>query len=379
MLQPLRPWLVIVLILAGAAASDGAAVAAEAEDVVVRRGSDGALTGAIISIDDAGISIRTTEHGAMHLVSWDRVREVRSGANEPRFKSYAVMADDLWRARIRLERGDVLLAEPLLARWFPRYLGQTNETALVVAYGLAYCRIARGAADEALLPALEAARLRRAGVSVAAYAALPPLFDEATGLAPALAPLAVAAGNAAEVERQLAEYRPGADEVIAALTGLYRDACRHALGLAPLAPSFAESSTAIREDAGARLLLALIEAGGPDAARRESARQRLLRELGSAPPWAEAWIRLHVGASLTRETDPDAVRRGMVQLVHLPAKFPATQPRLAALALRRLAEAATTLGDAQAAAAFRAELDEASSAPSRVAPSQTTSKGPDRS
>jgi hypothetical protein len=360
----------IVLSLAGSAL--------RAEDVLVRRGSDGALTGSIISIDDAGVRIRT-ELGATHLVSWDRVREVRSRDNDGRFKSYEAMADDLWRARSRLERGDAMLAEPLLARWFPRYLGQTNETALVVANGLAYCRIARGAADEALLPALEVSRLRRAGVTIAAYAALPPLFDEATGLAPALAPLAVSAGNAAELERQLAEYKAGTDAVLGALAGLYRDACRQALGLAPGSPSFAESPAAIRDHAGARLLQALVEAGGPDGAGRESARQRLLRELGNAPPWTEAWIRLHVGASLTRESDRDAVRRGMVQLVHLPARFQPTQPQLAALALRRLAEAAATLGDERAAAAFRTELDEASRSPSRAAPSLTTSTGSDRS
>ena len=45
-------------------------------DVVERRGSEPRLQGTVVSLDDAGVKLRTAS-GAIHAVPWDRVRRVQ--------------------------------------------------------------------------------------------------------------------------------------------------------------------------------------------------------------------------------------------------------------------------------------------------------------
>ncbi|MHC4421626.1 MAG: PH domain-containing protein, partial [Planctomycetota bacterium] len=154
---------------------------AAAADVVERRGAAPVIEGEVTVIDDAGVTVRSPL-GAVHFVAWDRVRRVETERERPELQKHWETAVDLWRARSRVERNDTTLAEPLLERLFERYRGRTHETALVVAEGLLRCRIARADHVLAIVPALEVARLRRAGVKTEAYANLAPVFDSDYGL-----------------------------------------------------------------------------------------------------------------------------------------------------------------------------------------------------
>ena len=107
----------------------------------------------------------------------------------------------------------------------------------------------------------------------------------------------------------------------------------------------------------APMMLILADCSAPGAERRTAARQRLLRQLPTLSPWAEAWARFALGSSQVRESGKGRRQRGMVNLLHVPARFGASQPYLAGLALAWVAEAADADGDRGLAEAMRADLD----------------------
>jgi hypothetical protein len=326
-------------------------------DTIERRGAEPPLEGEVTSIDDGGVRIRS-ETGATHFVCWDHVRDVRTTRVDPALERYLAIAEDLWRARSRVERGDAALAEDLLGRLFEQYRGQTHEAALVAAEGLLRCRLARGTNDAAVIPALEVVRMRRGGIVCDSYRSLPPVIDEATWLCPQLPPFWMQSRTLAKLQRDLAEYDAGDDAVVAALARQYRTAALQHLALAGevgVETSQKPESSAVDQD-GVRWLGILNGAWGDDAAAREAARQRLAQMAVDAPAWQEAWTRFALGASLLGERGIGRRQRGLVNLIHVPARFASTQPYLAGLALAWVAEAARQDGETETATLMLAEL-----------------------
>jgi len=331
-------------------------------DSVMRRGAEPAVTGEVIAsgIDDAGLQVRSGS-GAVHFVPWDHIREVRidpgDDADHRRNEIDRRMptAIALWRARSRLQRDDFALAEPLFERLFEQYRGRTHETALLVAEGLLRCRLARGANVTAVIPAVEVARLRRAGVTGRTYAALVGVLDEQTSLCPQLPPAWVHSRALMRLERELAAFDAQGDEIVAAIAHLYRCAVCRQLGTAPDADPPARRSS---DHPGVRILTVVVDCGVVDADARRAARQRLERVLdsGELPVWAEGWARFTIGVSLLGEPGVGPQQRGMVHLLHLPARFARRQPYLAGLALAWVVEGLHRQGDHDAAAALASEL-----------------------
>lgn len=324
--------------------------AAAVADTVERRGREPALEGEVTRIDDAGITVRSSL-GAVHFVPWDRVRRVEARAKDPMLEQRLALATDLWRARSRVERNDMTLAEPLLERLFERFRGQTHETALVVAEGLLRCRLARADHVLAVVPALEVARLRRADVSTETYSQLPPIFDHEYALCTQLAPAWLPSPQLEALAHDLKTHDAQGDRVVAAMAGLYRQALLPALGRA------AETSAPEREPdhPGVRLLDLLVATGDADEAKRRTAREQLKRMLKTLSGWSEAWVRFHLGRSLIRE-GMQAREEGAVHLIHLPARFGRTQPYLAALGLGYVAETLKRDGNDEGAERMRAQL-----------------------
>jgi hypothetical protein len=323
-------------------------------DAVVRRTREGTITGTIVTIDDAGVTVRSSEFGTEYLITWDRVADVHMDRQPADLPQRLKDATELWRARSRVQRGDCALAEPLLEKWFRKLPGATHETALIVAEGLLRCRLDRMEHALAVIPALEAARLRRASIATKAYEKLHPVLDEGTLLCPSLAPAWVDSATLARLENELAAYDARGDEVIAALAGLYLQAVRHARGTNTGEVAAATSAV---DHPGVNLLASIVQAAAGEASARAEARRDLERQVDSLPPWAEAWARFQLGAALANEGESlEARQRGMVNLLHLPARFARTQPYLAGLALERAAGALERLGQAEPAASLRAEL-----------------------
>lgn len=318
-------------------------------DVVERRGQATALEGDVLSTNDEGVTVRTAT-GALHMVPWDRVRSVDTGQPpDPLLERRLERAQLLWRARSRVERDDTTLAEPLLERLFAEYRGQTHETALVVAEGLLRCRLARGEHALAVIPSLEVARLRRAGIETDSYRMLRAVHDETTALCPALPPVWAPSPLLDSLTRDLKQYQAADDPVVSAIARLYS----RAIG----AQSDDDPDTTTQENhPGVTLLSWLIDGRSTDAATRRGARGHLQAQLDRHPTWAQAWMRYHLGLSLLLEEGIGRQQQGLVQLAHLPANFGRTQPYLAGMALDRLAGELATRGQTEAARSVRTEL-----------------------
>jgi hypothetical protein len=323
-------------------------------DVVERRGTAPPVLGQVVGVDDAGVSVR--QDGRLELVPWDRVRAVAAARPDPTIDRRLAVATELWRGRSRVERGDTALAEPLFERLFEQYRGQTHETALVVAEGLLRCRIARGANALAVVPALETARLRRAGVTTISFAGLPDALDADTALSPHLAPAWASSRALGKLERTLTSYDARGDEVVEALARGYLRAVRQ--HLSGTAPSGAADPDGGPDHPGVRLLERLVSCQVADGREREAARRRLEADLAEdGDGWWRGWAHFALGASLLRESGVGRRQRGMVHLVHLPARYEPRLPYLTGLALAWLAEASRVSGDEEVADAMQAELD----------------------
>jgi len=317
-----------------------------------RRGDLGPIEAPIISMDDAGVVVRTPG-GAAETIAWDLVRDIAPDVPDLNLADRLARAAEMWRARTRLQRHDPALAEPLFERLFERYRGKTNESALIVAEGLLRCRLARGAHDAAVVPFMEVARMRRAGAATDRYVMLPPVYDETWCLCPQLAPVWAGAAGLDKLQRDLAVYDAQGDAVVAALAALYARAARVQMsGAAAIADA---PPLELPHHDGPALLATLLEAMSPEAARRPAARGRLAAQITSLPPWAEAWARHVIGLSLLAESGVEIQRRGMVSLAHVPARFAASQPYLAALASLCLADALAAAGRLDEAATIRAD------------------------
>ena len=65
------------------------------------------------------------------VLPWDLVREVRG--DSAGMGDFLAIGEDLWRARIRIERGDEALAQPILAKHWTRFRDAEGPTAALVA------------------------------------------------------------------------------------------------------------------------------------------------------------------------------------------------------------------------------------------------------
>ena len=348
-------------VLSGGAIMHALALAALAAsiaraDVVQRRGAADPLEGTV-TVGPDGARVRTATN-AIHVVPWDRVRAVETDdpALRVMVERWAETADALWRARSRVERQDTMSAEPLFVRAFEETIGTTHETALVVAEGVLRCRLARGANDEAIIPALECIRLRAAGVQTDSYAALPPVHDAATGVLPMLPPWFVETRTIRRSVRRVEAYlSTHGTELTMAIGQQYLDALRRTAALPNETMPRVDDDVA--DDPGVVLLTVVRDAIHGDAATRRAARSALEPDLlNVADPWRQVWARYATGLSLASEEGEGRRERGLIMLLSIPASRAYVAPYITGLALDRAATHCAAHDMPHGAASLRLEL-----------------------
>lgn len=354
--------------------------------IVELRGRDGTISGGLDRIGREGIMVRGDDAAKARpkWIAWDRVRSVR-GDRGSEAAPFAELADSIWRARARLERGDLGLAEPDIDRLIGANAGLGGPTGTLLAELSVRVRIARGSQTGAVLALLRWNAVRRAADTTASQwvggaATLSPAIDWQTGLATQCPPIfggtislsALEAFAASPDWDRLAAIEPTTRE----LALLYRYAAAGEIALRrnaePPAPPESKSN-----DPGVTLVRDIVNARFGTPEQRRTARELLERRISSKAPanrptgvdesaafdaaawdqrWIEAWCRAAVGRSLIREPEAGDQRRGVINLLHLPARFASDQPLLAPLAILDAAEALKALGDAGGSERVRAEL-----------------------
>ncbi len=168
---------------------------ARADFTILLRGNEQAVTATSVSSSLRGIEARP----AGTVIPWDMVRavEVSTGvdSNDAALNELLATGKDLWRARIRIERGDEALAQPLLVKHWERFRLNDGPTTALVAEGMLRCALASGDIRGAVEPWLVCLRIGSAG-EPSRFSQLPLVMDDATGLLPALSPFVPAAKRA---------------------------------------------------------------------------------------------------------------------------------------------------------------------------------------
>lgn len=367
---------VLLAVIPWASALGQPVVRPSGEIRVERRGGLPELAGTLRSMDERGVLLDSLRLGE-RLVTWDRIRRLH-GVSDPRMDGWLEDGTRVWRARIRISRGDPLSAEPLLEPLFDRFVGRTDELALVVAEGLLRCRIARGANDLAVVPMLETIRLRDAGVSSTAYASLPPVLQDVWSLVPAVPPAWHAGADRAGLATRLHETLRRLEQTLAAEGAAPTPrtaAARRAASIASwyLAAVRAEEGSPLRpptiaagDDPGLRLLAEVLTGRPPEAADvaggdpEAAPDPRAILEAATPGPTEPAWIgdwRDYFEGRRGLLADESAEREaGLLRLLRPAALRPSEHPYLAGIGLARAADALERMGRPEEAAILRADL-----------------------
>lgn len=305
----------------------------------------------VVSIE--GITVRGT---VTRIIGWETIADV-TGPHAGSAEHFMPMADLAWRAKIRLDRGDLRLAQPILEELFVQLQHSDGSAALLAAEGLMRSRLAGADLPGAMRPWLQAARHRHAGTMMQGEDRATGLLDQATLLCASLPPF-LTPEQAREALAQLsAEPMRLPSGPASELMAWYRLAAQHDSGIRPSdAPSLRSES--VSQHPGIRFTSDLVMARLAGSEQERSFyRNRLRLGLESdLNTWREAWRRAGIGLSYLLESDEDSVMLGVLELLHIPARFGTTQPQLAGLAMAHAAAGLDRLGYETQALKLRDEL-----------------------
>lgn len=361
-------------------------------DLAVFRDRSPLPASAVAGVSTAGVQLA----GTLETVGWDRVvslppevldRSSRAnGASEPMLDAAGIehslqLGSDLWRAVHRLDRGHAIFAEASIDAYEDDLVGATGRTPALMHRSLFEARMRRGAMElalrswlawayaEDLSPEAMGRRMSSAaGRSDPTDSDLDAAEDlDATyrrlsgayGLVPAMPPvpmLVAPEGVTTLADFELASTRslpvnlPAPRRRALVLSRLYEAVDRVERGLDPVgAAGLADLRSELASDRGVALLadMVLARIGGSDerARARDRLRARMPSDVGG---WVEAWCRLGLGWSMVNEADPDLRALGVVELLHVPARFADREPYLAGLGLAAATIALERLGDSGA-------------------------------
>ena len=331
------------LVLSVAATLGSIAQVALAEVHVERRGGLPALDGAAAIVEESGLRIKGAD-GVDQFARWDEVRTV-SGTTAPgNIDAQLKFGESVWRARTRLLRDDVELAEPLFREAWSALRTRKGDLGQLIAEGLLRCALARGDNVAAIEPwmTLVEARSAGGGANATPFNTLPPVLDAGTMFSSEISPFTspeLATRVAAALESAV---KDGGTSVIWAprFARILRRAPQHA---APSAsPSTSEKLLITLEEI-------LLASDARDRRKLSEGFLAIAKQVGGgdAPPYLLAWRSMAIGRALVSQPDRAAQEEGTLELLSVAATEGSSA--LGRLALLEAAGACRAYGDAKSA------------------------------
>jgi hypothetical protein len=204
------------------------AAAAPAADRVLLRGGAPDAEGTVTAAGAAGVELSPAGGGPSRTIPWSAVRSVDAAAPPEGIDRWKAAGEDLWRGRLRADRGDWRLAlEPLLraARAWSGAAPSADGLAAAAASAEALVRAGRRA--EAVRPAFDAIRALRAQPALAetlsgpARDALGRFANAEFPVPPALPPVLFDAAASARVREDLEGFDCPGDAALTAVVAAY--------------------------------------------------------------------------------------------------------------------------------------------------------------
>lgn len=360
--------LVAIVALAHPIAAAHAAHAAHGERVTIDlRDALGRREVESISEDADGMNVRWSGEGEKAVIEqslrWDQIRAVEGGSAPAQRAEWLALGEQLWRARTRLARGDLVGARRAFSDAAGALALQANASSrlqrLMALEGLARTSAAMPNDPARVAQALEAAALRSQFGTLEAWLSGGDAFDARSGLMltvpPAWLDAKDAAAACASLDVAAARARAAQDPIAAAILD---SAARIASAEAgkPRPPAAGAKPPAARGALrkGAQLIELWADALSGDEASRKRARQQLA-QLERSEEGALRLLAIYAqGRSLAAENDPEEVRRGVGRMLLIPAAHADMLPALTDAALMQSAEALTRIRDDASAGILRA-------------------------
>ncbi len=337
---PSRRMAVLVTAAAMAWASVSSAAPAPPASIELRGGAP-ALRGSVESIGPEGVTVGVDRGGVVQprTVPWSEVRTIEPA--EAKAASWLPAGEALWRARIRVMRGDwPLAAEPFrtaAAAW--RGMAPCADGAFAAA-GAAESALRAGRPEIGAADAFEAIRVVRA--MTAGQAAAAPataagesmrlvdarIVDPAVPLSAMFPPHALAPDVAASASRSVRDWAATAGGAMADVALAW---ARAADPTGPVEPP-AAAEAGVRDDAtraATAALEAIVACRAGSVDERWVGLSALARVRRGMPAWFDAWARLAAAEALLVDADEAVRSRGAVLLVSVVACDAAEQPMLA--------------------------------------------------
>jgi len=337
-----------------------------ADVTVALRGNAEPVTGIGAVAALRGLEVQQPGTKGSVIIPWDLVRSVE-GATIVGLENELTVGQDLWRGRIRVERGDEALAEPLLAKHWERYRLQDGPTSAVVAEGLLRCALARQDLRAAVEPWFVCLRIGSNG-EPSRFPDMPGVLDDTTGLLPELSPF-LPESRRAELAEALASVAK-ASTGDAATAGIAAECtARLARMLSATEPGtvIAAATDPGRDAAPSVRALGLIETilTAPDRRSADRAVAEFERVLPDPPGYLGAWKLAAAGAQaarLARTAQGDARGRALEEaalaLLAVPASGLDKTGLVDAYALEEAVALLKDAGDKVSSTQVEAILDE---------------------
>ena len=334
-------------VLVGAAlatswSSAGSASSAPPASIELRGGAP-ALRGTVQSVGPEGVTIGVDRGGVVQprTVPWSEVRSIHPA--DAKAQRWLPAGESLWRARIRVMRGDwPLAAEPFRAAAEAWRGASPCADGAFAAAGAAESALRAGRPEDGAVDAFEAIRVMRA--MTAGQAAAAPvtaagesmrvvdarIADPAVPLSAMFPPHAMAPDAATAASRSVRGWASATGGAVADVATAW---ARAAQSTDPGAVAAIAPADATARDDGSRAAIAALEAiaacRGGVADTRWSGLSALGRVRRAMPAWFDAWARLAAAQALLVDADEAVRSRGAVLLVSLVACDAAEHPMLA--------------------------------------------------
>lgn len=306
-------------------------------------------------VSKAGVLIQSGS-STPGMIGWDRVRSI-TGEHAAEAARFAAISDRLWRLRLRAERDDLILAEPL-ADALVQELSDAPGPSLSVALATQVaCRLRRSARTTAV-----ESWLRWLSCNTASA----PLFTDAGPASPAFVHLTIdSSGLIPELHpfwlespavRAFAHAAlPSTRDAASRLAQLYTNAAAFECSDPFETPDLAATPG---QDAAVLLVQELVAARvAADAPSREKARAALTARLAAETvAWRRQWLLAGLGRSLLRETSSDQKLLGVDLLLQVAGDPESPVSDLSATCLAQSLVTLHELGESSGAASLKVEL-----------------------
>ena len=287
-------------------------------DTIILRDEMKPINGSILSGGEAGLRIELLEGPRdTRLIPWSTVLEIQSARPHPSLEIFLKQGTELYRAKQRLLRGDVILAEPLFSEAFDRLVSfDTNDTRLA-SEGLLRCAVSRGDFSKAVHPWLETVRLNEIGIPEP-FITLQPILDSSTLLCPHLPPVWL---NDKKLIRICTQYRNLPQPITSSIA-------------TSLSSTDAQMSPIEGLEDSLFLSQILLSSRG-DAPARKS----LINTQDNMPTWKKVWSNFFIAKGYLSDTSPNNRTIGLIHLSKVAAINPKHQPWLSCASMLILSDA----------------------------------------